>query len=128
MVETSISFADKTVEELQALKLKYSAICKSSTNEEARQKFVKTLEAVFDENDKDKNGEIDREEFEALITGFFKNHGIDTVKENYDVYFTKIDSNGDARISLEEFKAWSDNILETENMPALEAEIVKRGI
>ena len=43
----------------------------TSTNEEARNNFLATLEIFFKNCDKDGNGQIDRTEFEKMIEGYF---------------------------------------------------------
>lgn len=62
----------------------------------------KELREAFDQFDQDKNGTIDRTEFEELIDSL--DPGM--TDEEKDVGFQAVDTNGNGRIEFSEFFSW----------------------
>ena len=65
----------------------FIGISSKNANTDMRQEYIKDLEKQFKESDAQKDGTIDRKEFEKLIHGYFELKGIKSTKENYDAYF-----------------------------------------
>ena len=65
MMETRLVEVDN-----ETLKKEYAyfvGICSKSNNKQLRENYLKELEKVFNESDKNHDGKIDRKEFERLI-------------------------------------------------------------
>ena len=90
----------------------FQDISTRSQNSELRETFVKELNKVFSEADHSGDGEIDRQEFEKLIQGYFELKGIRSTKENFDKYFNTLDVNHDKSIAFDEFLQFSDGVNE----------------
>lgn len=83
---------------------------------------------MFKECDVNKSGHVERGEFKPLISGYFSSKGIKPTKEDYDVYFSKLDLNDDKKISFDEFDIFVRMVFETEYLPSIEKEFTRRGI
>ncbi len=106
----------------------FSDISSHSSNQTARQEYVKELERIFSDADSSTNGEIDRREFERLIQGYFEIRGIRSTRDNFDKYFNRIDVNRDKSITFQEFVIFCDQVNEQEVMPIFEKELNARGL
>jgi hypothetical protein len=93
-----------------------------------RTDFVSELKRCFEACDLDRNGAIDRREFENLIHGFFTLKNLKSSRENYDNFFSRIDENEDRLISFDEFVEFSDMVNAKEVVESLTKEMKRRGL
>lgn len=83
---------------------------------------------MYDGADKNHDHKIERNEFGALIRGYFDMKAIQPSKENYDTYFDKIDKNHDGAVSLDEFVSFMDEVVESDILPFITEEMQNRGL
>ena len=106
----------------------FVSISRKASDPQARQSYISELEKEFNESDKNKNGRIDRKEFEHLIRGYFDLKGIKSTKENFDEYFKKVDIDHNQFVTFKEFIDFIDDVNENDILPFLSQEMEDRGL
>jgi hypothetical protein len=83
---------------------------------------------LFNDADKNSDGLVEKEDFFILMMGYFNSKHIKPMSHDFELYFKKIDLNGDDKISFDEYDIFVRMVYETEYLPALEKELIRRNL
>ena len=98
-------------------------------SEESRAKYLEVTYGDFQKNDLNSDATIQQgAEFEGLVGRLFDKYGVEKSEENYKKYFVEIDADGDGNITFKEFIDYVDTLAVNYGIPAIKAELTKRGL